>query len=106
MIEHTKYIGVRVSEEENRQIREQAEMSHLTISEFMRRRVLGKRIVPKTDLGILAELRRLGGLLKHVHNESHGAYSELTADAIRALEAYGRKLERSYNERTEGTGPP
>ena len=54
MIEHTKYIGVRVSEEENRQIREQAEMSHLTISEFMRRRVLGKRIVPKTDLGILA----------------------------------------------------
>jgi hypothetical protein len=60
-------------------------------------------------LAVLAELRRLGGLLKHVHLETRGTYSELTANAIRALEAYARELERSHNERNErdgGTGPP
>jgi hypothetical protein len=103
MIENSRYIGIRLSEEEDRRIREQAEMSHLTISEFMRRRALGKQIVPKSDLGILSELRRLGGLLKHVHLETRGSYSELTANAIRALEAYGRKLERSYEERNGGS---
>ena len=105
-MENGKYIGIRLSEEENKRIREQAEMSHLTVSEFMRRRALGKQIVPKADLGILAELRRLGGLLKHIHNESHGAYSELTANAIRALEAYGRRLERSHKERNEDISSP
>ena len=106
MMENGKYIGIRLSEEENRRVREQAEMSHLTVSEFMRRRALGKQIVPKGDLGILSELRRLGGLLKHIHNESHGAYSELTASAIRALEAYGRTLERSHKERNEDISSP
>jgi hypothetical protein len=92
MIERDRYIGIRLSEEENQRIRQQSEMSHLTISEFMRRRALGKQIVPKSDLGILSELRRLGGLLKHVHLETRGAYSDLTASAIRALEDYARVL--------------
>jgi hypothetical protein len=98
--------GVRLSEEEYREIREQAEVSHLTVSEYIRRRILGKRIVPQADLAVLAELRRLGGLLKHVHLETRGTYSERTADAIRALEAYARKLERSRNDRNGGRGPP
>jgi hypothetical protein len=109
MITRALYVTVRLSEEESQAIRGQSYVCHLTMSEYIRRRVLGKRVVPQSDLAVLAELRRLGGLLKHVHNESHGAYSELTADAIRALEAYGRNLERSYKERTErteGTGPP
>jgi hypothetical protein len=99
-------IGLRVSEGEHLEITTQAEISHLTISEYIRRRVLGKRVVPQADLAVLAELRRLGGLLKHVHLETRGTYSELTADAIRALEAYTRTLERSHKERNGGTGPP
>jgi hypothetical protein len=99
-------IGLRVSGAELLEIKEQAEASRLTVSEYVRRRVLGKRIIPKTDLSVLAELRRLGGLLKHVHLETRGTYSELTAGAIRALEAYGQALERSHNERNGGTGPP
>jgi hypothetical protein len=106
MITRPFYMTVRLSEEEFREIREQAEVSHFSVSEYARRRILGKRVVSQVDLAVLAELRRLGGLLKHVHNESHGAYSELTANAIRALEAYARNLERSYNARTGGTGPP
>jgi hypothetical protein len=95
-----------VSEEERLEIAAQAEISHLTVSEYVRRRVLGKRIIPKTDLAVLAELRRLGGLLKHVHLETRGTYSELTANAIRAIESYARRLERSHNERREGNGGP
>ena len=105
-IERNVRIGLRVSEEERREMKEQAEVSHLTMSEYIRRRILGKRVVPQADLAVLAELRRLGGLLKHVHNETRGTYSELTADAIRSLEAYARKMERSHDERNGGTGPP
>jgi hypothetical protein len=102
-------IGLRVLDEEWLKITEQAEVSHLTVSEYIRRRIFGKRVVPQADLAVLAELRKLGGLLKHVHLETRGAYSERTADAIRALEAYARKLERSHDERNErkgGSDPP
>lgn len=105
-IERNTRIGFRVSEEERRETKEQAEVCHLTISEYIRRRVLGKRVVPQADMAVLAELRRLGGLLKHVHLEARGTYSELTANAIRALEAYGRTLERSHKGRNGGPGPP
>jgi hypothetical protein len=105
-LERSIRIGLRVSEEERREMEEQAEASRLTVSEYIRRRVLGRRIVPKADLAVLGELRRLGGLLKHIHLETRGTYSELTANAIRALEAYARKVERSHNEKNGGTGPP
>jgi hypothetical protein len=49
-------------------------------------------VASKADLAVLAELRRLGGLLKHIHNETRGAYSALTAQAIRDLSAYARAL--------------
>jgi hypothetical protein len=106
MITRPFHVNARFSEEERQEIKAQAESSHLTVSEYIRRRVLGKRIVSQADLATLAELRRLGGLLKHVHLETRGTYSERTADAIRALEAYARTLERNYNERNGGTGPP
>jgi hypothetical protein len=82
-------LGLRVSEEERLEVAEQAEISQLTVSEYVQRRILGKPIASHADLSVLAELRRLGGLLKHVHNESRGAYSELTANAIRAFEGNG-----------------
>jgi hypothetical protein len=91
-IERNLRLGVRVSKEERLEVAEQAEISHLTVSEYIRRRVLGKRVVSKADLAVLAELRRLGGLLKHVHNESRGAYHDLTAQAIKDLSAYVRTL--------------
>ena len=97
-------IGLRISEEEALEMKEQAEASHLTLSEYVRRRTLGKRIVPQSDMNVLAELRRLGGLLKHIHNETRGIYSELTANAIRALEAYSKTLERVHREKNSGSG--
>jgi hypothetical protein len=98
------YVKTRISEEEKQGIRKQAEISNITVSEYIRRKVLEKRVVPQADMAVLAELRRLGGLLKHVHLETRGAYSERTADAIRALEVYTRTLERSHNEKSEKNG--
>lgn len=99
-------IGLRLSTEERAEIGEQAEVSGLSVSEYVRRRVWGRRVASKVDLKVLAELRRLGGLLKHIHNETRGAYSELTADAIRAIEAYSRTLIRRHNEKKNNEVSP
>ena len=98
-------IAMRVSEEEALEIKGQAEASRLTLSEYGRRRLLGKRVVSQADMNVLAELRRLGGLLKHIHNETRGTYSELTADAIRNLGGYCKTLERAHrNKKSEDGG--
>ena len=59
----------------------------LTVSAFCRRRMLGRRVVANTDAVVIRELRRLGGLLKHVHVQSDGAYSRDTSVALQALTA-------------------
>ena len=97
-------IAARVSKKDALEMKQQAEVSRLTLSEYIRRQVLGKRIVPQSDMNMLAELRRLGGLLKHTHNESRGVYSELTANAIRDLGAYARTLERTLREKNSRSG--
>jgi len=97
-------IALRVSEEEAQEMKEQAEASRLTLSEYARRRILGKRVISQADMNMLAELRRLGGLLKHVHNETRGAYSERTANAIQDLGSYARALERAHREKNSGSG--
>jgi len=99
MISRPKRIGVRLNAKEQKQILEQANASSLTISEFIRRMALRKEIVPKSELvaigqltRILGELRRLGGLLKNIHVETQGMYSEDTRKAIQTLDAYVRDL--------------
>ena len=59
-------IYLRVSHEEQEKIKEQAELAGLSISEYARKRVLGCRVVAKSELNVLKELRRLGGLIKHL----------------------------------------
>jgi hypothetical protein len=78
----TALVRLRLKPSEKQRIRDDADLAGLTISEFMRRRSLGRPIMPAADLAVVRELRRLGGLLKHVHVESGGAYSERTAAAI------------------------
>lgn len=87
-------LAVRFSEEEYRNIAQNADVAGLSLAAYVRTRCRGGNVVAKTDLRILAELRRIGGLLKHIHNESNGAYSVQTADLLRQLSSYIRKLSR------------
>jgi hypothetical protein len=88
----TSRLTIRFTETERSRVRNEAGLSGLTAAAFARKRILGARVASKADLAVLAELRRLGGLLKHVHNETRGAYSSLTAQAIRDLSDYVRAL--------------
>ena len=57
---------LRVTPDEYATIKEQAELSGLSISEYARKRMLGFHIMPKSELNILKELRRLGGLFYRI----------------------------------------
>ena len=81
----TERLDVRVAPAEKAQLRDMADVAGVTVAELVRRRALGRRIVPRTDAATVRELRRIGGLLKLVHTESGGAYRAETAAALADL---------------------
>lgn len=87
-------INVRLTATEKAKLKEDADLAGLSLSELVRRRYFGKPILANADAVMLKELRRLGGLLKHVHNESQGVYNKETAGALMALKAYLEQLSR------------
>jgi hypothetical protein len=93
-----KRLTVRFRSSELSGLSEQADMSGLSVSELIRRRALKMHVVPVTDLRTLSELRRLGGLLKHLFNETNGLYRQKTAAILDELHAaavrVGRRQER------------
>jgi hypothetical protein len=94
----TSRISIRFTKTEYTRVKSEAKLSGLTVVAFARKRIFGARVASKADLAVLAELRRLGGLLKHVHSETRGAYSALTAQAIRDLSAYVRALTAKHHD--------
>ena len=81
----TERMDVRVSPEEKDQLRQLAARTEVSVAELVRLRALGRPVVPRTDATTIRELRRLGGLLKKVHIDSRGAYSDATAAALAAV---------------------
>jgi len=96
----TERLDVRVAPSEKDQLRGIARAAGLGISNLVRLRALGRPVVSRTDATTVRELRRLGGLLKKVHVDSGGAYSQQTADALRALHA---TIARLAGHESEGT---
>ena len=88
-------IAVRLSPREKTQLEEDAELAGLSVGELVRRRYYGRPIVASADLAAIRELRRLGGLLKHVHQESGGAYQQQTADVLTELKTAIAALARA-----------
>ena len=86
-------INLRVTQQELTDIQEQAEKSGLSLSEYVRRRVLGRRVNSRLEKKMLSELRRQGGLLKYIFNESQGMYSEKTAVALDNINSFIKGLE-------------
>jgi hypothetical protein len=90
----TVRVSVRVTPGEKERLEDDAGKAGLSVSELIRRRYFGRPIMASADATVVAELRRLGGLLKHVHNESNGAYSRQTSEALSALTRYIERLAR------------
>jgi hypothetical protein len=77
----TLRIEVRITEEEKAIIRDQANSASLTMSEYIRRSALNKRILSTMDQKAAGELARLGGLQKHLLTQIKGLPNE---DDLRA----------------------
>ena len=63
-------ITIRLSQTEKNLLVEDADLAGLTTSELIRRRYFGKPIITATDRATIRELRRVGGLLKHIFSQS------------------------------------
>jgi len=87
-----KRIDIRITESDKERLKGRAKTAGMSISEFMRRRALSIPVIAYTDMVTVRELRRLGGLLKHLHKESKGRYSQDTSDTLITLQSAIRKL--------------
>ncbi|MDD9940788.1 MAG: MobB mobilization protein [Myxococcales bacterium] len=83
---------IRMTAEEKASLRSEANEAGITISEYGRRRLFGRKVVAQADQAVLNELRRLGGLVKHVHNQ--GGDSRETVETLRSLRAAIDRLGR------------
>ena len=85
-------INVRLTAAEKARLKEDADLAGLSMSELVRRRYFGRPIIANADAVMLKELRRIGGLLQHIRNESGGVYSKEPAGALVPLQDYFSKL--------------
>lgn len=84
----TERVTLRLAADEKDRLKSDADLAGLSVSEIVRRHYFGRPIIANADLVMVREMRRMGGLMKHLHNESGGAYSQQTADAISAIVKY------------------
>ncbi|ATD81378.1 MobB mobilization protein [Desulfovibrio sp. G11] len=87
-VKKTNFI-FRLTAEEKKFIHDQAEAAGLPASEYVRALALGYEIRTSTDAAVLNELRRLGGLCKHLYNEGMDPVA-----TGRALSALGHAADR------------
>ena len=80
---------MRLTAAERQQLIEEADLAGMSISELLRKRAFGKTIHAATDLMMIRELRRLGGLQKYAMNKLalHGEVVDECVATIRVLRA-------------------
>lgn len=64
-----KLVKCRCTEAEFDAINKKASAAGLTTSEYLRRTALNRKITVRTDIRMMNELLRLGGLQKHLFNQ-------------------------------------
>lgn len=98
-IHRSSVLHFRVTPEEERLILGEAEKAALTVSKYLRFVSLKRRVISRYEDNLIHELRRLGGLMKLVHNENKGSYSETTAGAINDIRNAVRKIANGEYDR-------
>ncbi len=82
---------LRLSEREDARLVEYAAIAELSVSEYMRRLFFGGRpLIASTDAQMIRELRRMGGLLKHLSATS----PEVTAEIRETLTSIRQAIDR------------
>lgn len=98
-------LNVRLTVAEKQQVAIDAKFTATTMSEVTRARLCGYPLVAAVDYEMINMLRKATGLLKHVHLESNGAYSEDTRAAINALKALAESIvEKKKSTKENGAG--
>ncbi|MCS2164471.1 plasmid mobilization protein MobA [Scandinavium manionii] len=88
-------IQLRCTEDEAETIKKKAAAAGLTTSELLRRSALNRRIMVRTDIRMMNELKRLGGLQKHLFMQMQATmttelsrqYSEVLSGIVTAINA-------------------
>jgi hypothetical protein len=86
----TVNLKVRCLPEEEAIIRDKAAKENMSISEFLRYCALGGEVKSKSYKSkitsqLINDLRRLGGLQKHLFNEGKGAHSKEYTEILQAI---------------------
>jgi protein required for attachment to host cells len=86
--QRNKWLKLRCTEEEVEVIQVKAVAAGLSVSELLRRSALNRKIMTRTDMKLMNELLRLGGLQKHLHNQmKDGMTTELSKQFSEVLVA-------------------
>jgi len=85
-------INVRLTSSEKERLKDDSDIAALSMSALVRKRYFGRPIIANADAVMIKELRRLGGLVKNIHNQSGGAYSHETGALLIQLKNYIEKL--------------
>jgi len=86
-------LSVRVTDRDRDAIAEKAASSGLGIAEYVRRCALGRQTPSRLDAQVIAELRRLGGLQKHLYNDDRDRgrqYAEILLELTDAIRRVGQ----------------
>lgn len=78
----TAQVRIRFTPDEKAAAEALAQEAGLTLSDYIRKRALGLPVHSKADVQMINELRRIGGLVKHVHNQTDGENSVKTAAVL------------------------
>ena len=87
---------MRLTAPERVRLREDADLAGMSISEFVRKRAFGKTIHAATDLMMIRELRRLGGLQKYAMKK-FALHDEVVDECIATIRAIHAAIERVAN---------
>ncbi|MCW7763459.1 plasmid mobilization protein MobA [Photorhabdus luminescens] len=78
--------SIRCFPEEKEAVKKKAEAAGLSIGAFMLRSALGRRIDARCDTELIMELRRLGGLQKHLFKEGGEVQSKEYSEVLVAIQ--------------------
>jgi hypothetical protein len=90
-------VTIRLTQTEKNILIEEADLAGLTTAELIRRRYFGKPIVTATDAATIRELRRIGGLLKHIFNQSDPNHRVVGTELLTTLNELKECIKRIAN---------